>query len=180
MNWLAENALVIWAAGAVALTMALVVYWQTRTPRAQMAIAVVVLVTAALLVAEKWIETPREAVRRTLDEIAAAVRENDMPAVLRYISPQAANLRRDVETAMPRVTIGAAGIIGTPQIGVDLTVNPAQATVEGRGFIEGTLKRDGMKVRQMAQMTVTFVRDGDRWLVTGYTADKDWRSAVGR
>jgi hypothetical protein len=180
MTWLAENALMIWALGAIALTMSLIVYVQTRSTGSQLAVALVILVTAALLVAERLIETPREAVRRTLDEIAAAVRENDMPGVLRYVAPQAANLRQEVETAMPLATIEAAGIIGTPQIDVDLTANPARAKVDGRGFVQGTINRSGFKGGQMAQVQLTLIRDGQRWLVVDYTSDTDWRAAVGR
>ena len=48
MNWLAENALPIWVGGAVALTMAFIVYLQTRTNGALLGIVAVIVVTAAL------------------------------------------------------------------------------------------------------------------------------------
>jgi hypothetical protein len=178
MNWLAESALWIWAIGALALAMALVVYFQTGTRGSQLGVLVVVLVTALLLVTEAVLETPREAVARTLDEIAAAVRANDMPGVLSYVSPTAANLRQEVETAMPLVTIERAAIVGTPRIELD----PAEtrATVNCRVFVHGTQRSGGMKGGQIAACQATFVREGDRWLVTGYTADQDWRRALGR
>ena len=66
MNYLAENAIVIWMSGAVLVTMAGVVYWQTRAGAALLAMLAAVLTTASLLVAEHLIETPREAVDRTL------------------------------------------------------------------------------------------------------------------
>ncbi len=65
MNWLAENSLAIWMLGTVALTLALVIYFQTRTNRALYGVAAVVIVTAALLLTSWLIETPREAVERT-------------------------------------------------------------------------------------------------------------------
>ena len=179
MNWLAENALAIWAVGAVALTMALVVYFQTGTRNSQYAVAIVVLVTAALLATESMLESPREAVARTLDEIAAAVRANDMPAVLRYIAPTAAELRKEIETAMPLATIERAAIIGTPQIMLDPSDEPTQATVQCRVFVHGALKNGGMKGGQIAACNIVMERDGDRWLVSSYTADQDWRRATG-
>ena len=118
MTWLAENALMIWAAGAVALTLAFVVYWETRSYRAQLAMALVVLITAALLVAEWLIETPREAVARTLYQLAATVEANDVPGTLGYLSPKAGEIRSDVEKLMPEVTIDLARIVGTPEIDV--------------------------------------------------------------
>jgi hypothetical protein len=178
MNWLAENALAIWAIGAIALSMALVVYFQTRSPRSQLAMVLVVVVTAGLLIAEHLLESPREAVARTLDEIASAVRSNDMPLVLSYIDPAAAQLRNEIETAMPLATIEWAGIIGEPLITLDPADEPTQAHVECRVIVHGTLNRGGMKGGQMAHCIVNFTRQGDRWLVLDYAADKDWRSAV--
>ena len=49
MTWLAENSLPIWMGGAVALTMAFIVYLQTRSNGALLAILGVILVTAGLL-----------------------------------------------------------------------------------------------------------------------------------
>lgn len=71
MNWLADNALVIWISGAVALTLAVVVFLQTRSGKALAAIAAVLAITAMLLVTEQILETPREAVERTLYQLAA-------------------------------------------------------------------------------------------------------------
>jgi hypothetical protein len=178
MNWLAENALAIWAIGAVALTMALIVYFQTRTSKSLLAIALVVLVTSALLVTEHVLESPREAVARTLDEVAAAVRANDVPRVLSYIDPSAVQLRQEIEQAMPQVVIERAAIIGHPLISFDVDGDPRQADVECRGFVQGTL-RNGMKGGQMADCKVNLIKQGDRWLVTDYSADKDWRNATG-
>jgi hypothetical protein len=181
MMWLAENELVIWIAGAVALTMALVVYWQTRSALAQGAVAAVVIITAALLVFERLVETPREAVERTLEEIVIAVRTNDMPGVLRNISRSAVALRADVEKAMPLVTIDRANTIGSILIDVDPNSPAQEATVKGRGFIHGTIRSNGMVAGQTAEFTVTFVREGDRWLLVDYAADKDnWRDELAR
>lgn len=179
MNWLAENTLAIWALGAVALTLALVVYFQTGTRNSQYTVATVVLVTAALLMTESMLETPREAVARTLDEITAAVRANDVPAVLQHIAPTAAELRKEIESAMPLATIERAAIIGTPQIVVGAGDDPTTATVKCRVFVHGTLRNGGMKGGNMANCNVDMIREGDRWLVSGYTADQDWRRAVG-
>ena len=48
MNWLAENALPIWACGAVAMTMALIVYLQIRTNGALLGIIAVLAVVAVI------------------------------------------------------------------------------------------------------------------------------------
>ncbi len=181
MNWLAENALPIWMGGAVALTMALVVYSQTRSGKALASVGVVVAMTAALLAAEWFMETPREAVERSLYELAAAVESNDVQAALAFLAPTAdAQIRKDVETLMPLVDIERARVIGTPQIDVGAGDPPATATVECRGVIIATVRQSGMKGGQEDRLTLNWVREGDRWLVESYTAERNWHRAVGR
>ena len=79
LTWLAENALPIWMLGAIALTMAAIVYLQTRSRGAFFGVVGVLAVTALLLLVNRLIETPREAVERRLYEIAATVEANDVP-----------------------------------------------------------------------------------------------------
>jgi hypothetical protein len=179
MNWLAEDAIWIWAAGAVALTLALVLYFQTGTRNSQFGVLAVILITTTLLVTEFLIETPREAVAQTLDEIAAAVRANDMPAVLGYISPTAATLRQEVETAMPQVTIDMATIRGK-QIDVYESAVPPIASVQCTVFVVGTVKRNRLRGARQVAVHLTMTHENGRWLVKDYTADQDWRNVIGR
>jgi hypothetical protein len=181
MNWLAENALPIWMAGAVALTMALVVYLQTRTTKALVGIAAVVAISAALLVIERFLETPREAVERTLYELAATVEANDVEGALAFLATTAdKRIRYDVETLMPLVKIERARVIGTPQIDVAEGDEPTTATVECRGLIVATVKKSGMKGGQDDRLTMHWIKSGDRWLVESYTSNRNWNRALGR
>lgn len=179
MNWLADNALPIWMGGAVALTMALIVYFQTRTNKSLLGVAAVIGVTAALLAAEWLIETPREAVERSLYELAATVEANDVSGALSYLAPSAnSQIRKDVETLMPLVRIERARVIGTPQIDVDDGAN--SATVQCRGIIVAVNKQDGMKGGAEDRLTMNWIRQGDRWLVESYASQRNWNRAVGR
>lgn len=178
MNFLAENPLPIWVGAAIALTMAAVVYFQSRRAGALAAMAVIVFVSAALLAVEHFVETPREAVERTLYEMADVVEANDVDGALAFIAPGASQIRRDVEDLMPQVRIEKANIMGTPVTNVDLSTSPPTATVACRGFVYGTLKRNGMTGGEAVDMVLTFVQDGDRWLVQDYNSTKDWRRAV--
>ena len=175
MNYLAENSLPIWVAGAVAFTMALVVYLQTRTGKALLGIGVVLAVTGLLLVTERLIETPREAVERTLYELAATVEANDVAGTLAFIAPNAA-MRREVEELMPLVNIERARVLGTPQI--DVSSN--RAVVQCRGFILATVKQTAMKGGAEDDVTLSFVQRGGRWLVQDYSSNRKWRRALGR
>ncbi len=178
MNYLAENALPIWALGTVLVTMAGVVYWQSRSGAALGAMLAVVVVTGLLLVVERLIETPREAVERTLYEMADVVERNDVEGALAFVAPGASQIRKDIETLMPQVRIERANIMGTPETQVDLTQSPPTASVSCRGFVYGTLQRNGMTGGQAVELVITFVQDGDRWLVQDYTSPRDWRRAV--
>jgi hypothetical protein len=181
MNYLAENALPIWAAGAVAATLALIIYLQTRSTASFLAIVVILATTGLLLVTERLIETPREAVERTLYELADTVEANDVQGALRYLASTAdTQIRRDVETLMPLVEIERANVVGSPTIEVEAGDEPDSATVTCRGFIVATLKQNGMKGGAEDELTMTWVRQGDRWLVEDYVAKRNWNRAVGR
>jgi hypothetical protein len=181
MNYLAENALPIWMGGAVALTMALVVYLQTRTNTALLAIVTIAALVATLLITERLIETPREALERTLYELAETVEANDVPGALGFLSPTAdGQIRSDVETLMPLVRIERARILGAPEIEVSDGPNPSPATVKCRGIIIAVVKQSGMKGGAEDRLTMTWVREGDRWLVESYTSERNWHRALGR
>jgi len=181
MNWLAENALPIWICGAIALTMATIIYFQTRTNGALLGVAGVVVVTALLLLVEHLWETPREAVERTIYELADAVERNDVPRTLAYLSPNAAlELRSDVETLMPLVTIERANIVGTPEITLTGGDDPSSAAVRVRGIIVATIKKNGMKGGQNDELTLNLVRSGDRWFLESYSSQRNWNRALGR
>lgn len=178
MDYLAENALPIWVAGAVLLTMAGVAYGLRRDAASVAAIFAVVAITGALLAYEHFAETPREAVERTMYEMADVVEANDVAGALTYIAPGAPQIRSDVETLMPQVRIERANIVGTPVTNVDLAATPPTAAVTCRGFVYGTLRRNGMTGGQPVELVINFVQDGDRWLVRDYTSPRDWRRAV--
>jgi hypothetical protein len=178
MNWVGENAVVIWVGGAVFVTLAFVVYSQLRTTTALLAILAVVLVTAALLVAEYLIVTPREAVAQTLNDLAAAIEADDLPAVLRFIAPDSKTVRGDAESLMPLVTVEKARIVSTPQIDVDESTQPATATARCQGLVDVTIKQNGMKGPYLDRVEIHFIRDGDRWLIKSYKPEKDWQRAA--
>jgi hypothetical protein len=179
MNWLAENTLSILMIGAVALAMAVFVYFQTRANGALYGVLGVVLFAVALAVTSWAIETPREAVGRSLYNLAATVEANDVKGTLGFLAPSAdAELRKDVETLMPLVKIDRARIIGTPEITLEADSN--SATVKCRGVIFAVNKQDGMKGGAEDRLVLKWVLRDERWLLENYTSQKNWNRAVGR
>jgi hypothetical protein len=180
MNWLAENSLAICMIGAVALAMALFVYFQTRTNGALYGVLAVILLTAILVLVSWLIETPREAVERSLYSLAATVEDNDVKGTLGYLSPKAdPQIRKDIETLMPLVKIERARIIGTPEIEMGSGTNPNTATVKCQGVALAVNRRDGMKGGAQDHFVLTWVFRDNRWLIESYTSDKNWQHAVG-
>jgi hypothetical protein len=181
MNWLAENTLAIFMIGAVALAMAVFVYFQMRTNGALYGVLGVALLTAVLVLISWVIETPREAVERSLYNLAATVEANDVKGALSYLAPSAdAQLRKDVETLMPLVQIDRARIIGTPEIALAGGANISSATVKCRGVILAVNKRDGMKGGAEDHLVLKWILQDKRWLLESYTSQRNWNRAVGR
>jgi hypothetical protein len=180
MNLLAENAVAIWAIGAVMLTMALIVYFQVRTTAALVGVVAVMLLTAALLVTEWLLVSPREAVLQTLYDVAASVESNDVPGTLAYITPTAGQIRTDVEQLMPLVDIEKANVVSAPQVDLDESPDPTKATAKFRVFVDGTVRRGGHRAAVYEDVTITFVRQDGRWLVDEYTTPRNWRRELGR
>ena len=181
MNWLAENTLTILMIGAVALAMAVFVYSQTRTNGALYGVLGVILLTAVLALISWLIETPREAVERSLYDLAATVEANDVKGALSYLAPSAdPQLRKDVETLMPLVKIERARITGTPEITLEGGANVNSATVKCSGAILAVNKQDGMKGGAVDHLVLKWVLRDKRWLLESYVSQKNWNRAVGR
>lgn len=179
MTWLAENALPIWVGGAVALTMAMFVYLQTRSRGAFYGVLAVIAITAGLLLVNRLVETRREAVEHALYSLAATVEANDVPGALAFLAPNANSaMRRDVETLMPQVKIERARVIGTPEI--ELNATEDAATIKCRGIILAVNRKDGMKGGGDDHMVLEWVRSGEQWLLVNYTSEKDWNRELGR
>jgi hypothetical protein len=175
MNYLFESMLPVLVAGAIGLTIAVMVYLSTGTRGSQIAIGVVVALTLAGLLAEWWIETPREQVATTLQQLLDAIETNDVPGVLSYLSPQAGDVRSDAETLMPKLEIERANSAGEVEITLDNESNPTEATAKFEGFIVATDISSGMRGGYNDGVTVIFERAGDRWLVRECIPEVDWR-----
>jgi hypothetical protein len=182
MTWLAENALPIWMMGAVAMTMAFIVFFQVRSRGAMWGVVGVAATVAALLAFNWFVETPRESVERELYRLAAAVEANDVPGALAFLSqslaPNGKELRKDIESVMPQVKIDRARVMSAPEI--EVSDDGKRATVKCRGIIVAIMRRDGMKGAAEDRVTMEWERSGDRWLVRDFVAEKNWGGAVNR
>lgn len=169
MTYLAEHALPIWIFGGVLVFLAWVTYLNLRTTKSLLLIPAAVALVAALLLAERLIETPREAVRRSLYEMADAIEADDVVATLAYVSTSAPVVRSECETLMPLVEVEKANVVDVPTIEVDMSARPPRAEALVHAFISATHRRNGMKQGMLDWLQVTFVLEEGRWVVQDYT-----------
>jgi hypothetical protein len=162
-------------AGAIGLTITLMLYLTTGSRGSQMAIGVVLLLTLGGLLTEWLIDTPREQVSSTLQQLLDEIESNDVPGVLGYLSPNAGDVRSDAETLMPKLEIERANSAGEVEITLDDESNPTEATAKFKCFIVATDISSGIRGGYNDGVTVIFERAGDRWLVRECIPEVDWR-----
>ncbi|HTU24113.1 MAG TPA: hypothetical protein VMF30_01870 [Pirellulales bacterium] len=170
MNWLFEGP---WPILITALVVeAILVIGLLRTGRVNLlwAIGGSGLVFAALFVLERLIVTESEQVSDTLHGVAAAVTDNDLPAVLEYISPDAADVRQLASNSLRSIHVQQA------KIGSDLAItiheraaNPtAQANFTGRIQARGNHGESLGHDTYVGRFRVGLIKRDDRWLVSTF------------
>ena len=171
MNVLTENGLAIGIIGGVACTAALVFFLARRTGGSLAVLAGVLAATCLMLLVERVIETDREQVATAVANVYNAVKANDVAGVLALVDPAATSIRSDIQTLMPMIKVEKANTMGTVEIDVDETSTPPTAVSTSNAFLDGVHGSSGMRVAYFNQrVDLKWVKQGDRWLLDGYTA----------
>jgi len=169
VTWLLEDPLPIWAGGAVAATVAGLIFVSRRSLAAMVGLAGVVLLTLLLVLVERLVVTDSEQVQASVAQIIGAVEANDLPGLRACIDPAAAKILADVDTIMPLVKLKDAGATSV-RIEVDHSAQPLRATAQFRGRLDGVHLRSGQRFFYFDEVITQWVRQGDRWLLQDYTA----------
>ncbi|QDU88144.1 hypothetical protein Pla175_15150 [Pirellulimonas nuda] len=161
------------ALGAVAATVAGLIYSANKSGMALAALVGVLLLTIAAVLTELAIETPHEQVVRTLSELFAAIEADDLPAVLAMVDPAASNVRSDAQTLMPEFHIETANanlrevtLTGSP---------PDTAVAQLKPFVLAAHRRSGMRGGGQDDLSVTLRRVDGRWLISDYSGSEVWQ-----
>lgn len=174
MSLLTENGLAIGIIGGVASTVALVFFLARRTGGSLAVLAGVLAATCLLLVVERVVETDRELVATAVADVYAAVKSNDVAGVLALVDPAATTMRSDIQTLMPMIKVDKANPMGTVEIEVDAASTPLTAVSTSNAFLDGVHGSSGMRVAYFNQrVDLKWVKQGDKWLLDGYTAYYD-------
>ncbi|HEV7281556.1 MAG TPA: hypothetical protein VGN57_15245 [Pirellulaceae bacterium] len=174
MNFIYEQPFWVGFLGA-ALTLGLLVGW-AYSARREVAIAalVVLALTVALVAAGVAVETDREAVTRTLAQIATDVESNDLERVLRHISSQAPSIRSEAEAEFPRYRFEAVEV-KWQLLEIEIEEAPTgekQAHATFNVVVTGDLRSAAVGSQTVPRyVEVDFVQEGDAWKVAGYSHD---------
>lgn len=174
MNFIFEQPFWVGFLGMV-LTLGLVVAWAYSARReAGIGALVVLALTAALVAAGMAVETDREAVKRTLAQIAADVESNDLNRVLAHISPQATSIRAEAEAEFPRYRFDAVEI-KWQMLEIEIEESPTgekRAHATFNVVVKGDLKSAGVGAQTIPRyVEVDFVKEGEAWKVASYSHD---------
>lgn len=174
MTFFTENGLGIAVIGGLATTLTLVFFMTRRSGESLGAFAAAVAATIGLLAIEWFVQTDREQVAAAVHGIYGAIDQNDVTAVLSHVDPNATSIRSDVQTLMPMVKVESAGSGRNIEVTLDESASPMTATSTSRAFLNGTHVQSGHPVPYVNQrVDLQWVKDGDEWLLTGYTAYYD-------
>jgi hypothetical protein len=162
-----QQPLVLIVAGAVVVLVLFGVLQQTGKKWALIAMVAAALATVGLVVVERMVITPEEAVRATLYAIAKDVERGDIEAVVAHLSSRSPELHDQVRAVMKPYR---AEEVRVTQIR-DLVVQPdgGHASVHVHVRAVGG-DRGGMFEHQpyFPQFNVTFVLEEDQWRVQDY------------
>lgn len=168
MNFLFENPLPILAIGSVCAVAAGIIFSARRTLSSLIALAVVLIATIALLVAERIVRTDREQIETGVYAVLDAVESNDLPGLLQWIDPTTGILiRSDAETLMPMMRVETANAAGAVEIRIN-EANADQATVRFRGFVNGVTKSGGARIGYFDDVELHWTKRDGQWRIESY------------
>lgn len=160
-----ENPWIILGIGIVVQAVLGFVYLSTSRSGVLVAMGGVLVLMGLGVLVERIVVTPREEVVYTLDEVAAALENNDLPGVLSHLASNADELRDRVSSVMPQYTITAVRVTGV-KVTINRLTDPITARAEFTARINARSKH-GMNPYEnyLRRIVVNLRREGDRWLL---------------
>ena len=149
-------------------------YSQFVNDKKNRTLLITVIATAVVLVGgvalERYVETDREALRRTLKEISAAIKSDDFAQVKTYIAPDAAQLRGLAAEGMRMAKLSVVHF-GNVEIKVNDATVPTTAELQFIVTFRGSSKDRSFMLGDAEfldrfRFTAVFEKHGDRWLAT--------------
>lgn len=133
--------------------------------------AIALVVLTALVVAISIItETDREILKRTIHEVATALRQNDHQQALSYMHPNATPAIKRAEQEISQYEFHEAHVTSIRSIEVNKSSQPPTAITEFLATMKVSNERalSGVPVRGLRLLKVYWMKRGDRWLIHDY------------
>jgi hypothetical protein len=168
MTWLMENPAAI-ITGGVLLELALAVVLLRSGRGVVLALMLLAaLATAGLLAIERLVVTDNEAVRDTLDRVAATLLTNDLDKVLAFVDPHADEVRQHARMVLPGLDFKEAHIGGDVDLKFHPLVSPPRVTAQFFAHFR-VQERHGSSFghdQAVQRLRVELHRVDGRWLIT--------------
>lgn len=161
-----ENPLWLGVGGLFVAVVAGVLWTQSGARSAWLTGLVAVALTAVLVLVSIRVETDREQVKRTIQEVADAVEANDLKRVMSYIHPNAAAGVARAQQELPQYRFREAHMSQLKSIVVNPNSTPPTAVAEFHVIVD--LEAEGQHARFPRFVKAYFVKDNARWLVRDY------------
>ena len=169
MSWIVEQPIVILFVGAFLFAATGAIWVQTRDRRALLAVGSVVLLTGLWFLVERLVVTEVEQVEQTIRTIADELENNNVDAVVNYISAGDPSLREEVRRTLSMATVKKVSI--KSNLTATVTRRSAFTSAEARFNAVATVEdRSGLVgTHTVPQFLVVRLRkEGDQWRVRSY------------
>ena len=164
-----EDPLAVLFFGALWVAVAAVAWTQTRDRRAFLALMFGIALTAAGLIVERLVVTPREEIAGVLHAAAQALESNDTSRVVSYLASSAGDLQSEVRQRMKIVRFQKVSIKRNLEVtlGAARPSSRAEARVNAVATLDGPADF-GKAIVVPRFLVVEFVREGDQWRIASY------------
>jgi len=155
--------------GGALLTMMLLGGWIKTWNLWLLAAAIAALSGAVILVGvERWVETPREEVQRTLLEIAADIETNDLDQILQHISEHSPGMIAKARAELPKHHFKSIKITSIEKIEINNRGHEPRAYIEFRIVVDGDFFHGQLSHRVPRFITLTMHQEEGAWKITDY------------
>lgn len=161
-----ENPVMVGVCGLVLVVAAALFWTQTGTRVALYVAGGAAAVTLILVMVGIQVETDRERIQRTIDEVATALSRNDYERVYNYIHPGAAAGVARAQAELPNYKFSEARVTRMKSIVVNRNSPPPTAIAEFNVAV--TIEFQGQRIPVRRFVKAYFMLEGQRWLVSDY------------
>ncbi len=128
--------------------------------------------TIALVVTSFQIDTDREQIQRSMEEIATALRANDYEKVFTYLHPNASEGIYHAKSEIPNYKFSRASISNVREIRINERTDPMTAISDFVALFSVSSEKGRQlydaDVNVLRNVKVYWMKSGDRWLIRDY------------